>query len=156
MKIVVTPRGFAKCGRDNVKKIEDAGFLLKYNDTGKAYTKDEFYEKTKDADGVIVGVERVDREYIDSHPMLKAVVKFGVGTDNIDVEYCCEKGIFVGRTVCSNARIVAETAISFIFADSKNLYESISDTRAYNWSKLTGYEIAGKVIGIVGFGAIGK
>ena len=156
MKIVVTPRGFAKCGRDNVKKIEDAGFLLKYNDTGKAYTKDEFYEKTKDADGVIVGVERVDREYIDSHPMLKAVVKFGVGTDNIDVEYCREKGIFVGRTVGSNARSVAETAISFIFADSKNLYESISDTRAYNWSKMTGYEISGKVIGIVGFGAIGK
>lgn len=156
MKIVVTPRGFAKCGRDNVKTIEDAGFLVEYNDTGNAYTKDEFYEKTSDADGVIVGVESVDREYIDAHPRLKAVVKFGVGTDNIDLEYCRKKGIFVGRTVGSNARSVAETAISFIFEDSKNLYESISDTRAYRWSKLTGYEISGKVIGIVGFGAIGK
>ena len=156
MKIVVTPRGFAKCGLDNVKIIEDAGFSVEYNDTGNAYTKEEFYEKTKDADGVVVGVELVDKAYIDAHPKLKAVVKFGVGTDNIDLEYCREKGIFVGRTAGSNARSVAETAISFLFADSKNLYESISDTRAHKWSKLTGYEMEGKTIGIVGFGAIGK
>ena len=156
MKIVVTPRGFQKCGLHNVKKIEDAGFNLEYNDTGLAYTKEEFYEKTYDADGVIVGVETVDKDYIDSHPNLKAIVKFGVGTDNIDVDYCSQKGIYVGRTVGSNSRSVAETAMSFIFADSKNLYESISDTRAKGWSKLTGYEIGGKVIGIVGLGAIGK
>ena len=156
MKIVVTPRGFAKCGLDNAKIIEDAGFLLEYNNTGNAYTKEEFYQKTMDADGVIVGVETVDRAYIDAHPQLKAVVKFGVGTETIDVDYCRQKGIFVGRTAGSNSQSVAETAISFVFADSKNLYESISDTRAQGWSKLTGYEIAGKVIGIAGFGAIGK
>ena len=95
MKIVVTPRGFAKCGLDNVKIMEEAGFCVEYNDTGNAYTKEEFYKKTEDANGVIVGVETVDREYIDAHPNMKAVVKFGVGTDNIDVEYCKEKGIFV-------------------------------------------------------------
>ncbi len=156
MKIVVTPRGFAKCGLDNAKIIEDAGFLLEYNNTGNAYAKEEFYQKTMDADGVIVGVETVDRAYIDAHPQLKAVVKFGVGTDNIDVDYCRQKGIFVGRTAGSNSQSVAETAISFILADSKNLYESIAGTRAQGWSKLTGYEIAGKVIGIAGFGAIGK
>ena len=156
MKIVVTPRGFAKCGLDNAKIIEDAGFLLEYNNTGNAYTKEEFYQKTMDADGIIVGVETVDRAYIDAHPQLKAVVKFGVGTDNIDVDYCRQKGIFVGRTAGSNSQSVAETAISFVLADSKNLYESIAGTRAQGWSKLTGYEIAGKVIGIAGFGAIGK
>ncbi len=156
MKIVVTPRGFAKCGLDNVKIMEEAGFCVEYNDTGHAYTKEEFYKKTEDADGVIVGVEIVDREYIDAHPKMKAVVKFGVGTDNIDVEYCKEKGIYVGRTVGSNSRSVAETAISFVIADSKNLFESIADTRAYGWSKMTGYEIEGKTIGIAGFGAIGR
>lgn len=156
MKIVVTPRGFAKCGLDNVKTIEDAGFLVEYNNTGNAYTKEEFYEKTRDADGVIVGVEIVDKEYIDLHPNLKAVVKFGVGTDNIDVEYCRQKGIVVDRTVGSNSRSVAETTISFILADSKNLYESISSTREYKWTKQTGYEIENKTIGLVGFGAIAQ
>ena len=156
MKVVVTPRGFAKCGLDNVKIMNEAGLSVEYNDTGNAYTKEEFYKKTEDADGVIVGVEIVDKEYIDAHPKMKAVVKFGVGTDNIDVEYCKQKGIFVGRTVGSNSRSVAETAISFVIADSKNLFESIADTRAYGWSKMTGYEVEGKIIGIAGFGAIGR
>lgn len=155
-KIVITPRGFAKCGVENAQIMRDAGFEVVYNDTGLAYTKDEFYEITKDADGVIVGVEKVDKDYIDAHPNLKAVVKFGVGTDNIDVDYCKSKNIFVGRTVGSNAQSVAETAVSFIIADSKNLFESISDTRSHGWSKLTGYEIMGRTVGIVGFGEIGK
>lgn len=155
-KVVVTPRGFAKCGLENVRIMEDAGLDVSYNDTGLAYTKEEFYEVTKDAAGVIVGVETVDRAYIDAHPALKAVVKFGVGTDNIDLDYCKEKGIFVGRTIGSNARSVAETAISFVIGDSKNLYASISSTKEGNWAKLTGYEILGKTIGIIGFGAIGR
>ena len=155
-KIVVTPRGFAKCGIENAKIMEAAGFEVVYNDTGLAYTEEEFYKITEDADGVIVGVETVDRDYIDAHPKLKAVVKFGVGTDNIDVKYCEEKNIFVGRTVGSNARTVAETAISFVIADSKNLYDSIAITREHGWAKMTGYEIQDKTIGIIGFGAIGK
>ena len=155
-KIVVTPRGFAKCGIENAEIMKAAGFDVVYNNTGLAYTEEEFYEITKDADGVIVGVETVDREYINTHPKLKAVVKFGVGTDNIDLEYCKEKDIFVGRTVGSNARSVAETAISFVIADSKNLYNSIANTKEHGWAKMTGYEILGKTIGIVGFGAIGK
>ena len=155
-KIVVTPRGFAKCGIENAKIMEEAGFAVAYNDTGLAYTKEEFYEVTKDADGIIVGVESVDKAYINAHPNLKAVVKFGVGTDNIDLEYCKEKGIFAGKTAGSNARSVAETAISFVIADSKNLFESLSATKQNRWTKLTGYEIFGKTIGIVGFGAIGR
>ncbi len=156
MKIVITPRGFAKCGVHNVKVFEDAGFTVEYNSTGNAYTKEEFYEKTADADGIIVGVEIVDKAFLDSHPKVKAVVKFGVGTDNIDVEYCKERGIYVGRTVGSNSRSVAETAISFVIADSKNLYQSLRSTKSGEWAKLTGYEILGKTIGIIGFGAIGK
>ena len=156
MKVVITPRGFANCGTENIKFFEEAGFSLSYNQTGKAYTKEEFYSITADADGVIVGVETVDRAYIDSHPTVKAVVKFGVGLDNIDVEYCREKGVFVGKTAGSNARSVAETAISFVLADSKNLYDSISVTRDGGWAKMTGYEVEGKTIGVVGFGAIGK
>jgi phosphoglycerate dehydrogenase-like enzyme len=155
-KIVITPRGFAKCGIDNVEIMEKAGYEVIYNDTGSAYTKDEFYKITDEAVGIIVGVEQVDRTYIDAHPKLKAAVKFGVGVDNFDLEYCKEKNIFVGRTVGSNSRSVAETAISFVIADSKNLFQSLSETRDHGWSKMTGYEVQGKSIGIIGFGAIGK
>ncbi len=155
-KIVVTPRGFAKCGVENAKIMNAAGFEVTYNDTGVAYTKEEFYQITEDAEGLIVGVEEVDKNFLETHPSIKAVVKFGVGTDNIDLEYCKQNNIFVGRCVGTNARSVAETAISFVIADSKNLYESFINTREYGWAKMTGYEVQGKTIGIVGFGAIGR
>ena len=154
-KIVITPRGFANCGVENAKIIKDAGFDLVYNDSGLTYTTEEFYKLTDDADGIVIGTEKIDKAFIDSHPKVKAVVKFGVGTDNIDLDYCKEKGVFVGRTAGSNSRSVAETAISFVIADSKNLFESISVTREGSWTKMTGYEIAGKTVGIVGYGAIG-
>lgn len=156
MKIAITPRGFANYGLDVIEQIRKKGYKVIYNDTGKAFDKEKFYEFTSEADGLIVGVEKVDNDYIDSHPKLKAVVKFGVGIDNIDVEYANSKNIFVGRTAGSNSRSVAETAVSFIMADSKNLYSSIEDTREMKWDKLTGYEVKDKTVGILGFGSIGK
>lgn len=155
-KIVVTPRGFAKYGTDNIKKMEKFGFAVKYNDTGLAYTKEQFASVTNDAMGLIVGVEQVDREFIDSHPKLKAVVKFGVGTDNIDKAVCKERGIFVGRTTGSNSRTVAETVLSYLLMDSKNMWDAIAQTRQGGWKKNTGYELNERVLGIIGFGSIGK
>ena len=155
-KIVITPRGFAKYGKEAIKIMESKGYTVDYNDTGIAYTKEEFYQHTKDADGLIVGVEICDKEFIDHCDNLKVIIKFGVGTDNIDLNYAREKNIFVGRTVGSNSRSVAETAVSYMLADSKNLYASISSTKENRWDKLTGYEVKNKTVGIIGFGSIGK
>ena len=155
-KIVITPRGFAACGEDCIERMERCGFSVDYNDTGKAYTAAQFYEHCRDAEGLIVGVERVDREFIDSCPKLRAVVKFGVGTDNIDLAYCRDKGIYTGRCAGCNSRSVAELALAFALAETKNLYNSLHDTRSGAWNKYMGYEVLGKTFGIVGFGAVGK
>lgn len=155
-RIVITPRGFAAYGLDYIQKMKDAGFEVVCNDTGSAYTKDVFYRVTEDADGLIVGAEKVDKNYIDTHPKLKAVVKFGVGVDNIDLDYCNEKGIFVSRTIGTNSRSVAETVIGFILLDSKNLYQNIKNTKENKWVKITGYQVLDKNIGVIGFGSIGR
>ncbi len=156
MKIVITPRGFANVGLEYVKIMEDKGFTVDYNNSGKTYTKEQFYEHCQDADGIIVGTETVDRAFVDHCKNVKAIVKFGVGIDNIDAEYCDSKGIFVGRCAGCNSRSVAELAITFILADTKNLIESINETRKGSWNKYTGSEVLGKTLGIIGFGAIGK
>ena len=155
-KIVITPRGFANDGKDYIQLMERSGFSVDYNDTGKAYTISQFYSHCKDAEGIIVGMEQVDQAFIDSCPALKVVIKFGVGTDNIDIPYCQTKGIYVGRCVGSNSRSVAETAITFMLAETKNLSASLYETRQGAWNKYTGYEVLGKTLGIIGFGAVGK
>lgn len=155
-KIVITPRGFFNYGKAYIKELEDKGFIVDANGTGKAYTVEQFYEHCKDADALVVGVEQVNKAFIDACPKLKAVVKFGVGTDNIDIPYCKEKGIYVGRCVGSNSRSVAELVIAFIMAEMRDLLLSFTETKAGTWNKYTGAEVLGKTIGIIGFGAIGK
>ncbi|MNM58544.1 (S)-sulfolactate dehydrogenase [compost metagenome] len=156
MKVLITPRGFANYGLDKVRYMESKGLEVHYNNTGKAYTKEEFYNLASDADAIIVGVDIIDKELIDKCPNLKVVCKFGVGTDNIDVDYAKEKGIFVGRTVGSNSKAVAEHVIALMFADAKNLYNTAKEVKEYKWNKPTGQEISGKTLGIIGFGMIGK
>lgn len=156
MKVLITPRGFANYGLDKVRYMESKGLEVHYNNTGKAYTKEEFYNLASDADAIIVGVDIIDKELIDKCPNLKVVCKFGVGTDNIDVDYAKEKGIFVGRTVGSNSKAVAEHVIALMFADAKNLYNTAKEVKEYKWNKPTGQEISDKILGIIGFGMIGK
>lgn len=156
MKVLITPRGFANYGLDKVRYMESKGLEVHYNNTGKAYTKEEFHNLASDVDAIIVGVDIIDKELIDKCPNLKVVCKFGVGTDNIDVDYAKEKGIFVGRTVGSNSKAVAEHVVALMFADAKNLYNTAKEVKDHKWNKPTGQEISGKTIGIIGFGMIGK
>ena len=156
MKVLITPRGFASYGLDQVEKMRKAGLEVHYNDTGLAYTPEEFSELAKDADAIIVGVDKIDKTVIDQCPKLKAVCKFGVGTDNIDVKYAKSKNIYVGRTIGSNSNAVAEHVMSLIYCESKNLWTTIRDVKNHGWKKPTGFEVSEKVLGIIGFGAIGK
>ncbi|MBO0458885.1 phosphoglycerate dehydrogenase [Enterococcus hulanensis] len=156
MKVLITPRGFASYGLDQVEKMRKAGLEVHYNDTGLAYTPEEFSELAKDADAIIVGVDKIDKTVIDQCPKLKAVCKFGVGTDNIDVKYAKSKNIYVGRTIGSNSNAVAEHVMSLIYCESKNLWTTIRDVKNHGWEKPTGFEVSEKVLGIIGFGAIGK
>ncbi|WP_334333097.1 phosphoglycerate dehydrogenase [Companilactobacillus sp. HBUAS59544] len=156
MKVLITPRGFANNGMKFIKEMEKKGLEVNYNDTGLSYSAEHFLNLAKNSDAIIVGVDTIDRKVIDSCPKLKVICKFGVGTDNIDVEYAKEKGIFVGRTVGSNSNSVAEHVMSYIYCDSKNLFNSIKEVKNHQWNKYTGREIDKKTLGIIGFGAIGK
>lgn len=156
MKVLITPRGFANYGLDQVERMKSKGLEVHYNATGKAYTHEEFKALSKDADAIIVGVDKMDREMMEGCPNLKAVCKFGVGTDNIDLDYAKERNIHVGRCVGSNSRSVAEHVLSMMFMEAKNLYTSVRDVKQHGWNKPTGREIYGKKLGIIGFGMIGK
>ncbi len=156
MKITITPRGFFKNGKEYIKILQDKGYEVDYNDSGKSYTREQFFEHCQGAAGVVCASEKVDKEFFDTHPELKTIIKFGVGIDNIDVSYANSKNIFVGRCAGSNSRSVAEHAAALMFAASKNLYDGIYETKNSNWKKFSGFELLGKTVGIIGFGAIGK
>ncbi|MDI3530207.1 MAG: D-3-phosphoglycerate dehydrogenase / 2-oxoglutarate reductase [Candidatus Atribacteria bacterium] len=114
----------------------------------------------EDVDGVIVrSAFQVDATLLDRAQRLKAISRVGVGLDNIDVDYACKKGIKVLNVEGENALSVAEHAVALLFTLAKGINWFDREIRRGNWkSRYLGkpIEVAGKTIGLVGFGAIGK
>lgn len=154
--ILITPRGYAKYGREAAKQLEGLGYELDMNCTGKPLPRDIFIEKAKKAAGIIVGVDQLDRALLQECQNLRGIVKFGVGTDNIDLEACKELGILVERCLGTNSNAVAELTVGLMFACARGLVGNAAGVKCGGWDKPTGYELKGKKLGIAGFGAIGK
>jgi D-3-phosphoglycerate dehydrogenase len=89
---------------------------------------------------------------------LKIIIRAGVGIDNIDAEYARGKGIEVTNTPAASSRSVAENAIAHMFALATHLYISNVTMREGKWEKKAykNIELAGKTLGLIGFGRIGK
>jgi D-3-phosphoglycerate dehydrogenase len=89
---------------------------------------------------------------------LKAIVRAGVGTDNIDKEAATRQGIVVMNTPAGNTVSTAEHTFALILALSRNVAAADASLRAHRWdrNKFMGVQLAGKTLGIVGLGRIGQ
>lgn len=115
----------------------------------------------KDFDCIVVrSATKIREELIDavSGSRLKLVVRAGVGVDNIDVEYAESKGIKVRNTPTSSSASVAELTIAHMFALARFINISNVTMRNGEWNKKAykGTEIAGKTLGLIGFGRIAR
>ncbi|ABP51287.1 MULTISPECIES: D-2-hydroxyacid dehydrogenase [Pyrobaculum] len=107
---------------------------------------------------VFRGRLKIDREIIDAGRSLKILARYGVGLDNVDVEYAVKRGISVVSAPNSPTRSVAELTIALIFSVARRVTLFDRKVKAGEWpkGKYIGMELAGKTLGIVGFGRIGK
>jgi D-3-phosphoglycerate dehydrogenase len=89
---------------------------------------------------------------------LKAIVRAGVGTDNIDKEAATRQGIVVMNTPAGNTVSTAEHAFALILALSRNIAPADASLRDHRWDRnsFMGVQLAGKTLGIVGLGRIGQ
>ncbi|MFM7291552.1 MAG: phosphoglycerate dehydrogenase [Planctomycetia bacterium] len=89
---------------------------------------------------------------------LKAIVRAGVGTDNIDKDAATRQGIVVMNTPAGNTVSTAEHTFALILALSRNVAAADASLRQHRWdrNKFMGVQLAGKTLGIVGMGRIGQ
>jgi D-3-phosphoglycerate dehydrogenase len=89
---------------------------------------------------------------------LKAIVRAGVGTDNIDKEAATRQGIVVMNTPAGNTVSTAEHAFALLLGLSRNIAAADASLRNHKWdrNKFMGAQMAGKTLGIVGLGRIGQ
>ena len=109
-------------------------------------------------DALIVRQGRVDEAIIAASPRLKVIAKHGVGVDNIDLQAAAARDIPVIRAMGSNSRAVAEHTIALALTLLKDIPRLDIAVKAGTWPKpsFIGRDIAGTVIGLVGFGSIGQ
>jgi (S)-sulfolactate dehydrogenase len=120
----------------------------------------ELLTKLADVDALIVrNRTQVNAEILAAAPKLKVVGRLGVGLDNIDLPACMARKVEVIPATGANALAVAEYVIATAMMLLRGVYSSTSAVTAGHWPRAplsNGREIGGKVMGIVGFGGIGR
>jgi len=121
----------------------------------------ELLENGNEAEAEVIIVRsktKVDKDYIDRAKNLKLVIRAGIGLDNIDVEYCKKKGIIVENTPEASTIAVAELVFAHMLSIARNIVCSTNTMKECKWEKknLTGFELHGKTLGIIGLGRIGR
>lgn len=113
-----------------------------------------------DVQGIIIRANgTVSRRLMQAAPQLKVVARHGVGVEAIDRQAAAELGITVVNTPEANVESVAEHCLGMMIALTKRLRQADLAIRAGDWEaryRLTGNELLGKVLGLVGFGRVGQ
>jgi D-3-phosphoglycerate dehydrogenase len=154
MKVVVCdpihPKGF-----EVLKKAKD----IEVVDASKL-PKDELLKVIEDADGVITrSPTPVDEKFLSHAKKLKAIVRAGVGVDNVDIEACSKRGIIVMNVPTANTLAAVELTMAHLLTAARaftNAVWNLKKEHEWNREKWLGIELAGKKLGIIGFGNIGS
>jgi (S)-sulfolactate dehydrogenase len=122
--------------------------------------RDDLFAMLANADALIVrNRTQVNAALLMAAPALRVVGRLGVGLDNIDVPACEARGIGVIPATGANAVAVAEYVIGTAMALLREAYTRSAETAAGKWPRgalSNGREIAGKTLGLIGFGGIGQ
>jgi len=118
---------------------------------------DELIPLLEGVDGYIAGVDDVSARVIDKAPStLKVISRYGVGYDQVDIKACGQRGIVVTNTPGANAESVADLAFGLMLSVARQIPYADEQTKRGGWPRITGLELYGKTLGIIGLGAIGK
>jgi D-3-phosphoglycerate dehydrogenase len=155
--VLVTSRSFGRDDPGVREHLEQAVAEVRYNRRGRPLEPAELATELGDVDGVILGVDRVDATVLRAGaPRLRALARYGVATDNVDLAEAAHRGVVVTHTPGANSDAVAELAIGLMLCLARSLPRADRRVRAGGWPTLTGRQLAGATVGLLGLGRIGQ
>ncbi len=155
MRILLTTTSYQDCPGDHHALLESTGAEI-VRERGPL-SEAQMLNLAGDFDAFLCGDDEITQAVIDkSLPKLKVIAKYGIGVDKIDVAYATQKQLPVSFCPGVNHTTVSEHVFMLLLALTKNLMEQANTTAAGGWKRMTGHEIMGKTIGIIGLGRIGR
>ena len=155
-KIVITPRTFGKLDPAPIDMLTQAGYDLILNPFDRLLNEEELMGLIPEAHGLIVGLDPVSVKVLEKARQLKVISKYGVGTDNIDLDTATSMGILVLNAPGTNSGAVAELALGLMLSVARHISESDRKIRLGVWQSYRGIELWGKTLGIIGTGRTGR
>lgn len=155
MKTIMVCDAIHPVGFDLLSKQKDIEIIDAAN-----VPKDELLTILEKADVAITrSSTNCDMKFISAAKNLKALVRAGVGVDNVDIEECSKKGIIVMNVPTANTIAAVEMTMCHLLNSVRNFINSVNDLQKdHIWKreKWYGNELYGKSLGIIGFGNIGS
>ncbi|MGD9156000.1 MAG: C-terminal binding protein [Bacillota bacterium] len=121
--------------------------------------KADLIEAVKNADAIMTDAAVIDAEIIANAKKLKVIVEYGIGVDNIDVEFATKKGVYVCNVPDVYIREVAEHALALLLTvarNIKNMSDLVMTENIWDFNRFPALKLFGKTLGIVGCGKIGQ
>jgi D-3-phosphoglycerate dehydrogenase / 2-oxoglutarate reductase len=157
MKVLVTcPRvDISRVSFDTFfnKKNIDADYIFPEN---QGFDSKEMIQIYDEYEMVIVGDDEINEDFLSKVPLLKNIIKWGKGTDNIDKVACKKENISVYNSPGNIAKFVAEHGLSLINTLNKNIIINMSSVNQNKWFKNSSHSLFDKTVGFYGFGAIAR
>jgi D-3-phosphoglycerate dehydrogenase len=158
MRILLTTASFQETPGRHHEVLAQSGFEVA-RAKGPLSEQQMLELVTKDGgfDGFLNGDDQITAKVIDAAlPRLKVIAKYGIGLDSIDVKHATSKKLPVLFTPGVNHTTVAEHTFGLMIALAKHFWPSLRSTKSGGWKRMTGSELGGKTISVLGVGRIGK
>lgn len=139
-----------------IEQFTSLGFQ---NDTDYTSTKEQIEQKIDGYNGLIIRSRfTIDAPFMDKAKNLKFIGRLGAGLENIDTEYAESLGIFLAAAPEGNRNAVGEHALGMLLSLFNKLNKADNEVRNGKWDREgnRGIELEGKVVGIIGYGNMGK
>lgn len=156
MNVAITTSSFGKFSDAPLRLLEENGFTPKMNPHGRALTEEEAIEFLQGCVAVAAGTEPLTAKLMDALPGLKVISRCGTGMDNVDLAAAKSRGIAVRNTPDAPVAAVAELTVALTLALLRDVCRMDRELRSGVWKKRMGLLIAGKRVGLVGMGRIGR
>lgn len=139
-----------------IEQFNELGFQ---NDEDYTSSKEAIEEKIEEYDGLIIRSRfTIDATFLDKAKNLKFIGRLGAGLENIDTKYAKSLGIFLAAAPEGNRNAVGEHTLGMLLSLFNKLNKAHSEVKNGKWDREgnRGIELEGKVVGIIGYGNMGK
>jgi len=139
-----------------IKELNEAGFQ---NTEDYSSSKEEVEKIIHDFEGVVIRSRfKIDKQFLDAAKNLKFIARVGAGLESIDQEYAQQKRITLIAAPEGNRNAVGEHTLGMLLSLFNNLNKADREIREGQWNREAnrGVELDGKIVGLIGYGNMGK